>query len=125
MDKRLGALVVALLVVGTAAHAQSRGGGGRRGGGSRSPAPSPTASPTTPAPRPAQAGKVYIVGVVKEIGPAGDRITIAYDAVEALNWPAGTNSFVVARTELLKSITPGEKVRFRLDSQQISDLAAL
>ena len=50
------------------------------------------------------------------------RITIAYDAVDALNWPRGTMPFSVYQASLLQGVTVGEKVRFRLDSQRISDL---
>lgn len=66
---------------------------------------------------------IEIVGVIKAIDPNTNRITIAYEDVEALNWPAGTMPFVVSKTELLKSATVGEKVRFKLDSQQIAALA--
>ena len=133
IGRRLSVWAIALLVVATSAHAQSRGGGGGGGGGgqgrrggSTTPTPSTTTSPDQPAPRAATpTNKVDITGVVKEIGPAEDRITIAYDAVEALNWPAGVMPFVVAKTDLLKGVTVGEKVRFRLDSQQISSLAPL
>ena len=120
-------LAVALLTAATAAHAQSRGGGGggrgKRGGGSPPAAPSPNTGPAPAKTGPVPTSKIDIVGVVKEIAPAGDRVTIAYEEVEALNWPAGANSFVVAKSDLLKGVTPGEKVRFRLDSQEISYLA--
>jgi hypothetical protein len=62
------------------------------------------------------------VGVVKEIGP-DDRITIDYEAAPALDLPAGSRSFIVAKTGLLKDVTVGEQIRFRLDSQQVSVLA--
>ena len=124
---RAGLLALALLMAATAADAQGRGGGGRggkRGGGTPPAAPSTTDGPAAPkAPGPVPTNKIDIVGVVKEIAPSGDRVTIAYEEAQALNWPAGTNSFVVAKTELLKGVTPGEKVRFRLDSQEVSYLA--
>ena len=50
------------------------------------------------------------------------RVTIAYDAVDALNWPRGTMPFSVYQASLLQGVTVGEKVRFKLDSQRISDL---
>ena len=53
----------------------------------------------------------------------GDRITIDYEEAPALDLPAGSRSFIVAKTALLKDITVGERVRFRLDSQQVSALA--
>jgi hypothetical protein len=62
------------------------------------------------------------VGVVKEIGPE-DRITIDYEEAPALDLPAGSRSFIVAKTSLLKGVSVGEHVRFRLDSQQVSVLA--
>ena len=128
MKHRASVLAVALLMAATAVHAQGRGGGGGRGGGKRGGAP-PAAPSTTDAPAPPKApgpvptNKIDIVGVVKEIAPGGDRVTIAYEEAQALNWPAGVNSFVVAKSDLLKGVTAGEKVRFRLDSQEISYLA--
>jgi Cu/Ag efflux protein CusF len=126
MGKRLHLLAVALLLAGTAAHAQGRGGGG--GGRGKRGAPPAQAPSSTDAPAPPRAGpvptnKVDIIGVVKEIAPSGDRVTIAYEAAEALNWPAGTNAFVVAKSDLLKGVVVGQKVRFHLDSQEISYLA--
>jgi Cu/Ag efflux protein CusF len=44
--------------------------------------------------------------------------------VDALDWPAGTMPFVVAKPALLDGATVGEKVRFKLESQQISELTA-
>lgn len=122
---RAGVLVVALLMVGTAVHAQSRGGGrgGKRGGRTPPAAPSTPDAPAPPKAGPVPTNKIDIIGVVKEIAPGGDRVTIAYEEAEALNWPAGVNSFVVAKSDLLKGVTAGEKVRFRLDSQEISYLA--
>ncbi|HEX4180868.1 MAG TPA: copper-binding protein [Caulobacteraceae bacterium] len=65
--------------------------------------------------------QIEIVGVVKAIGPEPDRITIAYEAVDALNWPAGTMPFAASKPDLLKGATVGEKVRFKLASQHISE----
>jgi Cu/Ag efflux protein CusF len=121
-------LIAAGLLAATAAHAQYGGGGGGRGHGGRGQAP-PDASGAAPAPqapprRPeTPTDQVDIIGVVQAIGPEPDRVTIAYEPVEALNWPAGSMPFVVAKPDLLKSVTVGEKVRFRIDSQQISFLA--
>jgi Cu/Ag efflux protein CusF len=67
-------------------------------------------------------GSIDIIGVIKAIDPNNNRVTIAYEDVEALNWPAGTMPFVVSKTALLKAASVGEKVRFRLESQQISAL---
>ena len=106
------------------------GGGGMGGGhrGANRPAPSTDSGPDpAPAPEPVHPltplNKIQIVGVIKAIDPVSDRITIAYEPVDALNWPAGTMPFGVANTALLKNATVGEKVRFKLESQQISDLA--
>lgn len=122
-------LILSLLALGLvagAAQAQTPGGGrGGQGGGHRGPPPGAGDSgPPDQGRARAQdrADQVQIVGVIKAIGPGPDRVTIAYDPVEALNWPAGTMPFVVARTELLKGASVGEKVSFRLDSQQISAL---
>ena len=105
----------------------SGGGGGGRGhrgggqGGGSNPSPSP-APASAPIPRQKPVNEIEIVGVVRSIAPDTGRITIAYDAVDALGWPAGTMPFPVAKTALLKDVTVGEKVRFKLDSEQIADL---
>lgn len=129
--RRLGALALGFLMAGTAAHAQGgggfprggggggrSGGGGRRGGGSSSGG----GSPPPPAVKQVAASQIDMVGVVKAIGPA-DRVTIDYEEAPALDLPAGSRSFVVAKTSLLQGVTVGERVRFRLDSQQVSLLA--
>ena len=120
MTKRALPLLMIFLTVASAAHAQGGGGhrgggGGGRGGGkggqsqAQSPAPSAAKAFTQP----------EITGVVKAIDPATGRVTIAYEAVEALGWPAGTQPFATAKSDLLKDLAVGEKVRFRLESQQI------
>ena len=124
MLKRLAPFLAILLIAGPTAHAQSSGGGhghggrgGHQGGGS-SPAPTTDSTPThaqTPL------DQVEIVGVVKTIGPEPDRITIAYDAVDALNWPAGTMPFTASKPELLTGASVGQKVRFKMESQHISE----
>lgn len=123
-------LALCLIVAATAAHAQYGGGagggaaGGRHGGGGRSPSPSskPAAAPAPAAAAVKPVSSIEIIGVIKAIDPATDRITIAYEDVQALSWPAGTMPFTVSKTALLKSASVGEKVRFKLDSQQISEL---
>jgi Cu/Ag efflux protein CusF len=62
------------------------------------------------------------VGVVRAIDPDAKRITIDYEAVEALDWPRGSMPFAVYRAALLDNVTVGEKVRFKLDAQQITEL---
>jgi Cu/Ag efflux protein CusF len=127
MRKTLTPLLMILLAAASAAHAQAGGGGGGHGrsgggggggrggghppGGSRAP---PPAAPAKPFNEP------EIVGVVKTIDVDAGRVTIAYEPVSALNWPAGTQPFVVSKSALLKDLTVGEKVRFMLESQQIA-----
>ena len=125
MSKRVvPILIVGLMLAATAAHAQSRGGGGRGGNGGRSS--SSSSSSTTASLTPAQPplNKIEIVGVIKAIDPAAGRVTIAYEPVEALDWPAGTMPFAVSKPALLEGVTVGEKVSFKLESQQISELSA-
>jgi Cu/Ag efflux protein CusF len=66
--------------------------------------------------------QIEIVGVVKAVDLDAKRITIAYEAVDGLNWPAGTMPFAVYQADLLKTVSVGERVRFKLDGQQISEL---
>jgi Cu/Ag efflux protein CusF len=109
---------ISLLAAG-AADAQSRGGGrggGRPGGGrgeSHSGAP---AVPLTPV------DQIEIVGVVTALDAATSRVTIAYEPVEALNWPKGTMPFPLANDELFKNLTVGEKVRFKVENHQIYNI---
>lgn len=118
------------LVVATPATAQyGRGQSGRPGQGrppaSRSPSgPAPRSRPAAPPPTPARIkmSEIYGIGVVQSIDLQGGRVTIAYEPIEGVNWPAGTMPFSVAKTALLEGVTPGEKVRFRLESQQIAEL---
>lgn len=117
------------LTFSTLADAQFGGGGGGGGHGGRggrsqgkpsSSNSTQTPSKATPAETPLD--EIQIVGVVKAIDPKTERVTIAYEPVEALNWPKGTMPFEVAKMALLKDVTVGEKVRFKLQSQQISEL---
>ncbi|HZZ69151.1 MAG TPA: copper-binding protein [Phenylobacterium sp.] len=112
----------------TAASAQPGGGGGHGhgggGGGGGSGGGGSGGGPGPSAPRRAQTpvNQLQIVGVVKAIDPAAGRITIAYEPVEALNWPSGTQPFPVAKSALLNGVTVDEKVRFTLDSGEIATL---
>jgi hypothetical protein len=129
----LSCLMIGLLAA-TAAQAQIGGGGGgpggggggghgRHGGGQRPSGNSTTpAPPDAPIPRERPVNQIAIIGVVRSIAPDASRITIAHEPVDELNWPAGTQPFPVAKPVLLKGVTVGEKVRFWLDSEQISDL---
>jgi Cu/Ag efflux protein CusF len=93
--------------------------GGGNGGGSKPTASAPAnqKAPETPL------NQLQITGVVKAIDRETGRITIAYEPVEALNWPAGTQPFPVAKTALLDAATVGQKVRFSLDTSHISAIA--
>lgn len=118
MPKRAIAILVICLVAATAAQAQRGGGGGRgRGSGGDRGAPPSGSAPT-------HAAKAFsqpeIIGVVKAIDIDAGRLTIAYEPVEALNWPAGAQPFPVSKSALLKDVTVGEKVRFTLESQEIA-----
>ena len=131
MSKRILPILAILLIAATAAQAQGRGGGGgggggrgggRGGGGGQSRAPSTPKADAPPAPPPTAVNQIEMVGVIKAIDPDANRITIAYEPVEALNWPAGTQPFPVGKAAVYEGATVGEKVRFKLDSHQISDL---
>jgi hypothetical protein len=114
MFKRVVPLFVILLAA-TSTHAQSGhgrggGGGGRApSGGSSSPTSAPTPAPKPPKPT----NQIEIIGVVRGID---------YQAVDGLNWPPGTMPFAVYNADLLKTVTVGQRVRFKLDSQQITEL---
>jgi len=121
MLKRAAPLFLISLVAANAAQAQSSGGRGHGGGrGGHPPGGSASAPRVAPAAKPF--AEPEIIGVVKLIDPDAGRITIAYEPVDALDWPAGTQPFVVSRTSLLKDLTVGEKVRFKLESQQIASI---
>ncbi|MGH6967457.1 MAG: copper-binding protein, partial [Phenylobacterium sp.] len=119
MLKRAAPLLMICLMAASAAQAQSGGGRGH-GGGGRGGHPQGGAKPTA-AGAPAKAfAQPEIVGIVKAVDLDAGRVTIAYEPVEALDWPAGTQPFVVSKAALLKDLTVGEKIRFQLESQQIA-----
>jgi Cu/Ag efflux protein CusF len=126
MFKRIIPVLIVCLMAAPVAQAQGGGGGGRggHGGGGRpggsGGAPPASAPGSVAKPRPFK--EPEIIGVIKAIDPASGRVTIAYEAVEALGWPAGTMPFPVSKSALLNAATVGQKVRFRLEAQQISDL---
>ncbi|MDG2531143.1 copper-binding protein [Caulobacter endophyticus] len=115
----LPALAVALLA--TTAHAQPPGGGRGPGGG---PPPGGAGGPGQgPGPgggKQTDLEKVMIVGVVQAVDPAADRVTIAYQANEALNWPAGAMPFATARPGMLGGVVVGQAVRFTLSNHRIA-----
>ena len=133
MSKRILTILVTGLAIATAAHAQygggggmggGHGGGGHRGGGGRRPpaGDAPKADSSGPARGASRAAKNQISGVIKAIDSAAGRITITYEEADALNWPAGTTAFVVSKSSLLNGATVGEKVAFRIESQQIAEM---
>jgi Cu/Ag efflux protein CusF len=126
MLKRIIPVLMICLAAASVAHAQSGGGGGGRGGhGGGRPGGSggsPPASAPGSAAKPRPFKEPEIIGVIKAIDPVSGRVTITYEAVEALGWPAGTMPFAVSKTALLNAATVGQKVRFKLEDQQISDL---
>jgi Cu/Ag efflux protein CusF len=126
---RRGALLILLAALPTASLAQMSGGGGGggrgggrggRGGKSGDSAPSTTKPDAQPLPPQQPVTEVEIIGVIKAIDPQTERITVAYEASDALNLPAGTMPFEVAKSALMKDAAVGEKIRFKLDSHQIS-----
>jgi hypothetical protein len=130
MSKRLLAVLAICLMASTAAHAQMGGGGrggggggrGGRGGGQQTPPSTTSSSPPVAPDKPLVVSQLLFTGVITAIDTANERITINYEPVEAINWPAGTMPFVVAKSSLMKDIKVGEKVRFRLDNSQIAAL---
>jgi hypothetical protein len=96
------------------------------GGGESAPAPRPASrSPPVVAPptvRPKKLSEIEAIGVVRAIDPAAGRITISYEPIEPLNWPSGTMPFRVGKAALFDGMAVGTKVRFRLESQEITDL---
>ena len=139
MSSRRILLTTLILSLATAGAAEAQygggaggggmGGGGRHGGGGRrqdkGDAPRPTGDQPRPSVRQANLAKVMIDGVVTRIEPASGRVTISYQEVEALSWPAGTMPFAVEKPSLLEGLTVGEKVRFHVESQQISSIEAI
>ena len=126
MFKRTVTFIAVGLMAATTASAQIGGGrGGRGGGGKRPDGPSSSSSAAnTPLPpgfnKPVN--EAENVGVIKAIDLSTSRVTIAYEPIEAMNWPKGTMPFAVSKPELLKDVAIGQKVRFRLDSQAVIDL---
>lgn len=120
MFKRVAPFLTICLVAATSAQAQSGGGHGHGGSGRGGPPPGGSASVTPGHKPPKPFSEPEIVGVIKAIDLDTGRLTISYEAVDALDWPAGTQPFAVSKTALLKDMAVGEKVRFKLESQQIS-----
>ncbi|HEY3814681.1 MAG TPA: copper-binding protein [Caulobacteraceae bacterium] len=122
-------LALCALTAAPTAYAQSTpgGGGGRHGGGGRGGGgqrDSGGGSKQTVPPADKPANQIVITGVVRAIDAPNDRITIDYDENEALGWPHGSKPFEVEKPGLLQGVTVGEKVKFKLESSQISEIKA-
>lgn len=89
---------------------------------SRASRPAPRGRAAPPPPPLVSLSEIVGVGVVEGIDRRAGRVSLAYDAIEGLNWPAGRMPFVLSKTALLDGVAVGDKVWFRLDSQQIVDL---
>ena len=142
MSKHVFLVLTALLFTAGAAEAQFTGGGmsgggmgggamggggGHGGGGRRQQAPpeppAESAPPEHPKPgRETAPDKAQITGVIIAIDTANGRVTIRYDEVDALNWPAGTTPFTVEKPSLLSGLAVGQKVHFHVQSQQVSSI---
>lgn len=106
-------LLIGLALAGPA-EAQTRGRG------------RPPGRVTAPPPKPlVSLDLISGVGVVDRIDRDTGRVTLTYGPIEALNWPAGTTPFAVGKSALLDGLAVGDRVRFRLASQQIVDLERL
>jgi hypothetical protein len=99
--------------------------GGRQQHEDPTPEPAPDPDANKPLPPTTPLAKVQIIGVITGIDAPSGRVTITYDEVDALNWPRGTTPFQVERPELLTGLSVGEKVRFHVESQQISSISPL
>ena len=64
-------------------------------------------------------------GVGRAIDAKAAKITLAHEAIPALKWPPMTMAFKVADPTLLKGLSVGTKVRFKLRGQTIVGLTAL
>jgi hypothetical protein len=125
VPRSLVSFTLICLAAASAAQGQPQDGRGRRGGGgSETSGGSPGFTPPPAHVRPpTPLNESEIVGVVKAIDPAAGRITIAYEAIAARNWPPGVMPFTTYKSAVLKDVTVGEKVRFKLDGQQITEIA--
>lgn len=68
---------------------------------------------------------VEAVGVVRAIDAKAAKVTLAHEAIPALKWPPMTMAFKVADPSLLRGLSVGTKVRFKLQGQTIVGLTAL
>jgi Cu/Ag efflux protein CusF len=75
--------------------------------------------PLTRTPATAPAAQVTGRGIVKKIDTDAQRLTLAHEPIEALNWPAMTMPFPVANPALLTGVKAGDAVRFGLNGEQV------
>lgn len=108
--------VLAFSMVAAVAHAQPPRGRPPGGGGRPAGAPAPAGRPAS--------NQIVLTGVVLAVDFAADRVTIAYDPCEALNWPAGAMPFAMDRSGMLGDIQVKQKVRFRLANHRIAEFLA-
>lgn len=71
------------------------------------------------APAAAATAVVQGTGVVKSVDAKAGTITIAHEAIKALNWGAMTMAFKAADPALLKAVGPGDRVSFQLKGQKL------
>ncbi|MCI3130780.1 copper-binding protein [Phenylobacterium aquaticum] len=132
MKLALPLIVIAGLAMALPALAQY-GGRGRMPQSSRTPAgrgpsrPAPRRAPVPPpvARAPVNLSDYMAYGVVEGIDAANGQVTITYQPIEVMNWPAGTKPFQVSRSKLLEGVAVGDKVGFKMESQQITQLQSL
>ncbi len=74
-----------------------------------------TEAPAANVAKTAAAGEHEVRGTVR--GVKGAVITLAHEAVPALNWPGMTMPFQLAKPELASGLKAGDKVRFRFRQQ--------
>lgn len=55
------------------------------------------------------------IGVVKAIDAKASTVTLAHEAIPALKWSAMTMPFKLAKPELAKGLTVGQKVKFDME----------
>lgn len=67
--------------------------------------------------RHSQAAEVHAVGVVDEVDPARNTVTITHEPIKSLGWSAMTMDFVVEDKKMLSKLTKGRKVNFTFIQQ--------
>jgi len=62
-------------------------------------------------------------GIVKGIDAKAASVTLTHDPIPALKWPGMTMPFKLAKAELAKGLTVGQKVKFDLEMGQDHQIA--